>query len=100
MHYLASGAVAGIISTFTNFLLNNAYTWADRRERALSVFIQRMGRYYVATWTGYLVYLGLLWGLTHLGLVPMLSNLAAIGVGGMLNYIVHNIWTWRTQRAP
>jgi len=100
VHYLASGTVAGLVSTFTNFLLNNAFTWADRRERALSVLAGRLGKYYVATWAGYLVYLGLLWGLTHwVGLPPMLSNLIAVGVGGLLNYVMHNVWTWRTQRA-
>ncbi|MDR7520986.1 MAG: glycosyltransferase family 2 protein [Armatimonadota bacterium] len=97
VHYLAAGVVAGLVSTCTNFLLNNAYTWADRRERGLSVFLQRMGKYYVATWAGYLVYLAVLGGLAHLGLPPMLANLMAIGVGGMLNYVMHNLWTWRRQ---
>lgn len=100
VHYLASGTVAGLISTFTNFILNNAFTWVDRRERALGVFAQRLGKYYVATWAGYLVYLGVLWGLAHVvGLVPMLSNLIAVGVGGLLNYAMHNMWTWRAPRT-
>jgi dolichol-phosphate mannosyltransferase len=100
VHYLASGTVAGLVSTFTNFLLNNAFTWADRRERAPRVFVQRLGKYYIATWGGYLVYLGILWGLTHaVGLVPLLSNLIAVGIGGLLNYAMHNVWTWRAQRA-
>lgn len=99
VHYLYAGVVAGLTSTFTNFVLNNAFTWADRREGARSVFLHRLGKYYVATWAGYLVYLGLLWGLTHLGLAPMLANLVAIGAGGMLNYAMHNIWTWRRQQG-
>jgi dolichol-phosphate mannosyltransferase len=99
VHYLYAGVVAGLVSTFTNFVLNNAFTWADRREGARSVFLHRLGKYYVATWAGYLVYLGLLWGLTHLGLAPMLANLLAIGAGGMLNYAMHNIWTWRGQQG-
>lgn len=97
VHYLRAGIVAGLVSTFTNYLLNNAYTWADRKEGALSSFLQRMGRYYMATWLGYLVYLGFLWGLTHVGLIPMLSNLIAIGLGGLLNFVVHNFWTWRQR---
>jgi len=96
-HVLPAGVVAGLLSTFTNFLLNNAFTWADRRDGTLSIFLQRLGKYYVATGAGYLVYLALLWGLTHLGLVPMLANLIAIGIGGMLNYAAHNIWTWHQQ---
>lgn len=96
VHYMQAGVAAGLVSTFTNFLLNNAYTWADRKEGALSSFLQRMGRYYMATWLGYLIYLGFLWGLTHVGLIPMLSNFMAIGLGGLLNFVVHNVWTWRS----
>ena len=97
VHYLRAGVVAGLVSTFTNFLLNNAYTWADRKEGALSSFVQRMGKYYMGTWAGYLVYLGFLWGLTHVGLIPMVSNLIAIGLGGLLNFVIHNLWTWRQR---
>jgi dolichol-phosphate mannosyltransferase len=100
VHYFNAGIVSGLLATGSNFVLNNAFTWADRRERAVSGFLQRMGKYYVATWAGFLVYLALLWGLkTHVGLVPMLSNLIAIGVGGLLTYVMHNVWTWRQQGA-
>jgi dolichol-phosphate mannosyltransferase len=95
VHYLYGGVVAGLISTCTNFLLNNRFTWADRRERGGGVFALRLGKYYVATGGGYLVYLGLLWGLTQVGLVKMLANLLAVGFGGLFNYAVHNVWTWR-----
>ncbi len=98
-HVLQAGIIAAALSTLTNFLLNNAYTWADRREASPSIFMRRLGKYYIATGAGNLVYLALLWGLTHVGLVPMLSNLIAIGVGGMLNYVAHNAWTWRHQGA-
>lgn len=99
VYYVLAGAIAGAVSTFTNFVLNNAFTWADRRETAWSVFVRRLGKYYVATWVGYAAYLGLLWAITHLGVAPMVSNLVAIGVGGMLNYVMHNVWTWRERRV-
>jgi dolichol-phosphate mannosyltransferase len=94
---LAAGMVAGLVSTFTNFVLNNAFTWADRREGRAAVFLGRMGRYYLATGFGYVVYLGLLWTFTHLGLAPLLANLLAVGLGGLVNFVVHNLWTWRTR---
>jgi len=97
VHFMRAGIVAGLVSTFTNFLLNNVYTWADRKEGSLSSFLQRMGKYYMATWLGYLVYLGFLWGLTRVGLIPMVANLIAIGLGGLLNFVVHNLWTWRQR---
>jgi dolichol-phosphate mannosyltransferase len=96
---LTAGVIAGLVATFTNFILNNAYTWADRRGKSASGFVQRLGKYYVATWAGYAVYLGLLSALTHVGVIPMLANLLAIGVGGLLNYLAHNAWTWREHRA-
>jgi dolichol-phosphate mannosyltransferase len=96
---LTAGIIAGLVATFTNFLLNNAYTWADRRRKSMSGFAQRLGKYYVATWAGYAVYLGLLSALTYVGVIPMLANLFAIGVGGLLNYVAHNAWTWREQRT-
>jgi dolichol-phosphate mannosyltransferase len=96
---LTAGTVAGLVATFTNFILNNAYTWADRRRTVTSSFVQRLGKYYVATWAGYAVYLGLLSALTYVGVTPMFANLLAIGVGGLLNYIAHNVWTWREQRT-
>lgn len=97
VHYLHAGVVAGLVSTFTNFLLNNAYTWADRKDAALSSFVARMGKYYMATWAGYLIYLGFLWVLTHIGLMPMVANFFAIGLGGLLNFVAHNLWTWRQR---
>lgn len=98
-HYLMAGAVAGLLSTFSNFVLNDVFTWADRRQRVLGVFFRRMGKYYVAAWAGYLVYLGLLWVLIRLGLLPLVANLLAIGIGGLLNFVMHNLWTWRRQDA-
>ncbi|MGQ0550266.1 MAG: GtrA family protein, partial [Armatimonadota bacterium] len=97
VYYFYAGIVAGLLATGSNFLLNNAFTWADRRVAAVSGFLHRMGKYYAATWAGMLVYLTLLRALAYLGLVPMLANLIAIGVGGMLNYLMHNRWTWRQQ---
>lgn len=99
VHYFIAGIVSGLLATGSNFVLNNAFTWAERRAGAASGFFQRMGKYYVATWAGFLLYLVLLRGLTHLGLVPMLSNLIAVGIGGLLNFLMHNIWTWRQQGA-
>jgi dolichol-phosphate mannosyltransferase len=99
VHYLRAGVAAGLLATGSNYVLNSLFTWADRPPGGVSVFLSRMGRYYVATWAGFLLYLALLWGLTHLGVVPMLSNLLAVGIGGLINYLMHNVWTWRQLDA-
>jgi dolichol-phosphate mannosyltransferase len=99
VHYLRAGVAAGLLATGSNYVLNSLFTWADRPPGGVSVFLSRMGRYYVATWAGFLLYLALLWGFTHLGVVPMLSNLLAVGIGGLINYLMHNVWTWRQLDA-
>ncbi|MDR7532768.1 MAG: glycosyltransferase family 2 protein [Armatimonadota bacterium] len=99
VHYFPAGLVAGGVSTFTNYLLNSAFTWADRPAGAMRIFLQRLGKYYMATWAGNMVYLGLLTALAYLGLAPMLANLVAVAAGGGLNYLMHNVWTWGQQGA-
>lgn len=99
VHYLAAGVAAGLLATGSNYILNSAFTWADRPPGSVSAFLSRMGRYYVATWAGFLLYLALLWGFTHVGVVPMISNLLAVGIGGLVNYLMHNVWTWRQLDA-
>lgn len=90
------GVMASVISTFTNFLLNDAFTWRDRRGTGWSARLGRLVRYYSTTAAGNLLYLVVLTVLTHwLRLFVLLANLVAIAVGGAFNYLLHNAWTWR-----
>ncbi len=90
-----AGICAAVVSTFTNFLLNDAFTWRDRRAPSLRLKTVRLGRYYATTGLGNLVYLGVLTTLTRwLGFQVFLANIAAIGAGGSLNFLLHNRWTW------
>ncbi len=91
-----AGIFAAVISTFNNFLLNDAFTWRDRRSPSLRTKAIRLGRYYLTTSLGNVVYVGTLTLLTRmLHIEVLLANVAAIGVGGTLNYLLHNRWTWR-----
>jgi putative flippase GtrA len=90
-----AGICAAVVSTFSNFLLNDAFTWRDRRAPTLRVKTIRLGRYYATTGLGNLVYLGVLTTLTRwFGFQVLLANVAAIGAGGSLNFLLHNRWTW------
>jgi putative flippase GtrA len=92
----AAGLLSGVISTFTNFQLNDVFTWRDQRSRTTREKLVRMVRYYSTTAMGTVISLGVLVVLTDwLGIYLLLSNLVAIGVGGTFNYILHNVWTWR-----
>jgi len=91
-----SGLAASVISTGSNFLLNDAFTWRDRRGAGVGAWFGRLVRYYLTTVTGNLIYLGVLTALVHgLRLFDLLANLVAIGVGGTFNYLIHSVWTWR-----
>lgn len=94
------GVLAWLFSTFTNFLLNDAYTWRDRRTGGVRAGAGRLIRYYSTTALGFAVSLGVLVLLAdRLGLFLLLANLVAIGVGGTVNYLLHNAWTWGGRRA-
>lgn len=93
---LLGGILASLTSTFTNFLLNDIFTWRDRRSASWRMKAIRMLRYYGTTAAGNLIYLAVLTVLTQrLALFVLTANLVAIGVGGTFNYVLHNLWTWR-----
>jgi len=96
----AAGFLASFTSTFTNFLLNDAFTWRDRRREGVGPWSGRLLRYYGVTAVGNVVYLIVLNGLVHWAkLFDLAANVIAIGVGGALNYLIHNVWTWRPDRG-
>jgi putative flippase GtrA len=95
-----AGLAASLVSTGTNFLLNDAFTWRDRREAGPRPTAARMLRYYGTTAVGNLIYLGVLTLLIQSAdLFYLVANLVAIGVGGTVNYLIHNAWTWRGARS-
>lgn len=92
------GLLAAVISTCTNFLLNDAFTWRDRRSPGLRMKALRLLRYYSTTAAGNVIYLAVLTALVHrVGLYQHLANILAIGVGGTFNYLLHNVWTWKRR---
>ncbi|MGH7753825.1 MAG: GtrA family protein [Gemmatimonadales bacterium] len=94
------GTLAWALSTFTNFLLNDAYTWRDRRAAGWRARGRRLLRYYGTTLVGLVISVTVLVFLTdHLGVHLLASNLVAIGAGGTVNYLIHNAWTWRAGRS-
>ncbi len=92
------GLLAAMVSTFTNFLLNDRFTWADRRRAGWGPWRVRLQRYYVTTALGNLIYVVVLTTLVHfVRFLDLLANLIAICTGGVINYILHNLWTWHAE---
>jgi putative flippase GtrA len=106
---LAAGIV---VSIFSNFVINDAWTWGDRDKAAgLAPWLRRCGRFYVtsaaaATLQGILataIYRG--WHPIE-GFVWMspedwrltLSGCVAIVIAMPLNFIANHFWTFRRAR--
>lgn len=91
-----SEGVAILVSILTNFLLNNFWTWGDRREHM--PFWSRLGKYYVAASVAAVLNYGLFelfWA--GLSLPKLLANAAAIGFAMVLNYALQSRWTFRRE---
>ena len=100
-------AMASVIAAFSNYLLNNHWTFRDRRRtgRALSggVFL-----YLIMSGVGIAVTAAIYAGLSRIRFAagPMTSyvqlmgiQLIAISGGTYLNYVLNNSFTWR-EAAP
>jgi dolichol-phosphate mannosyltransferase len=96
IHHLLAAPVAFEVALGSNFLLNNAWTFADRRGR------HRLGavvaRYHLASVVGLAINLAVLHQLTALGgLHPSVANLIGIALASVCNFAVNVCWTWRAQ---
>ena len=90
-----AGAIAFEASVIWNFILNDRFTFGDRR-RVAGRFIGRLLRFNTTSLGGFVIYLGILALLTEvLGLHYILS--AAIGILAAFgwNFLVNSAWTWR-----
>jgi putative flippase GtrA len=91
---LPAGLLSGVIATASNFVLNTIFTWKDRPTTGLPQAVRRLGKYYLTTGGGYLVY-AVLFALTITAGIPVrLGNLFSVGVAGLVNFFVHSFWTW------
>jgi len=89
------------VAILTNFLLNDAWTWRDRRKAAGGAgFLVRLGQYYLVASVAGVVQWSLLKLLTEsAGLHFLLSNLLGVIAGLAINFVVNNLWTFRDRAA-
>lgn len=87
------------VSIFTNFLLNDIWTWRDR-EKAAKGFFGRMLRFYLVSSAASGIQFGTAMGLTlGLDLHYLLAQLVGIALATAINFVVNNIWTFRGKAA-
>lgn len=94
--YLLSSAISIEASIVSNFLLNDFFTFRDRRSPGTQARAKRLGKFNIVSLAGLAVNLGMLWLLTEVfGVYYLLSNLAGIGLAFLWNYGLNTWWTWR-----
>jgi len=91
-----AGFFAIAISILTNFLLNDGWTWSDRRADGVRAFLVRMGKYVLVASVAGVVQWLILQGFVHVGVHYLLSNLVGIAAGIVMNYCANNWWTFRS----
>ena len=95
-----------VVSIFTNFLLNDRWTWGDR-EKGQNRWWGRLGKYYLTASVAGGVQLGVTslsfeWIWRHMGLElfghalsPDLALLTGIACGMAINFVVSHVWTFK-----
>ncbi|MBN1334622.1 MAG: GtrA family protein [Deltaproteobacteria bacterium] len=118
-HRVAMGTAIGV-SVLTNFLLHDAWTWADRgKDGSTAGWLGRIGRFYVVS----LLAAGLQWVVAVLTyeqaihrilaldrilgpLGPFVAQAVGIVAGTVLNFTANHLWTFHghpgtgSARAP
>lgn len=122
---LASSSFAISLSILSNFILNDLWTWRDRREPGANAFFERMFKYVLVASGAGLIQLIIAWVLAvplelnrHLlallalpgdglrdgviavtGALPgeHVANLTGIVAGAVVNFVVNNTWTFKKK---
>ena len=98
VYYLISSIVAIEISILSNFLLNNIWTWNDRRKDSI---FKRLMKYHITVgFTAIAANWLLLLLLTELGgMHYLLSNVIGISVGMLVNFVLNDLWTFAPHKV-
>ncbi len=92
-------------AVLNNFPLHRAWTWKDRPAPTLGVELRRLGRFHLSSGgtslLGHAVIVPI--GLQMLDLTPLQANLIAVGVCGVANFLLADLYAFtdgRAARAP
>ena len=89
------------VSIFTNFVLNDVWTWGDRPKNGVFHWFHRLGLYYVFSSLAACVQM-VVSNLLHnwiLSLHYLVANMVGIAAAVLINYNVNNRWTFRDRVA-
>ncbi|RAL24727.1 hypothetical protein DL240_00520 [Lujinxingia litoralis] len=109
--FLLANLAGIIVSIFTNFLLNDRFTWGDRQKGSRRDWWRRLIRYYLAASGAGAVQMVTawaslpLWVMLNLNpggykLAPTLGVLTGIACGMALNFVASHFWAFRDAETP
>ena len=88
-----ASALGILVSVFTNFLLNDVWTWGDREKGS---WLSRLARYYLVSAAAALLQFGCAMGLRLLLDINLyLAQFSGIALGTIVNYVANNRWTFK-----
>ena len=107
MFYLLSGvlrlkpvelasALSAETAIITNFILNDIFTFRDRRSPGMKAMLKRFWKFNLFCLAGVGIKVGIVSLLFNIaGVHELLANLIGIAVAMLWNYFLNNWWTWR-----
>ncbi|MDH7593399.1 MAG: GtrA family protein [Methanomicrobiales archaeon] len=95
LYYLLSSLVAIELSILSNFILNDLWTFRERREIASPNRVKRAFAFHLVSAGGLVINWSILFSLTeYAGFYYLHSNLIGILAGFIWNYLVNRHYTW------
>ncbi len=86
-------------AVFTNYILNNYWTWNENKTYRQHNFFHRLWRYYLSASFGALINYVALLSLTNiLGIHYLLSNLGGIFLGMISNFVLGEFWVFKSAK--
>lgn len=99
LFYLLSAVFSIEVSILSNFVLNEFWTFRDRRNPGCRGLWKRMLKFNLSCAAGAAINILVLGGLTELlGVYYLLSALFGIGAATLWNYGLSLLWTWKPPK--
>lgn len=94
-HYMVSAAISNEVPVFTNFGLNQLWTFGDRPASRRHVW-HRLAKYHAVVLAGIIIHLAVLFALTDFLLIDKyVSYIIAVIVAFFWNYLFSSRWAWK-----
>ena len=96
--YQISAVFSIEISILSNFILNETWTFRERRTSAIKILLSRMLKFNIVGIGGLLINMAVLFTLTEfLGIYYLISEMFGIGGAFLWNFTVNTWWTWKIE---